>query len=204
MFIPKEVKFFDIFEELSSKIKEGSEAFVNLVTNFENPGAKIERIKKIEHEADNISHGAFEKLHKTFLTPIDREDIYAMISKMDNILDLIDAASQRMNLYRIDKPIDDFIELTKVLDKTVNVLHLAIYDLRHLKRDTLVKRCIEINTLENEGDHILRTSMANLFDECQDMKHLIKWKELLEIVEHAIDTCEDVANIIEGIVIKNA
>ena len=115
--IPREEKFFDLFEELSNKIEEGGKLFQHYVENYENPQAKAAKIKEVEHEADVITHRTYEKMHTTFLTPIDREDIYTLVNKMDSILDLIEASTARMALYKIKKPTDAIISMAKVRER---------------------------------------------------------------------------------------
>ena len=192
-----------MFERLSLTIKSGMDEFLELVEKYENPGAKASKIKEIEHEADKITHNTFERLNKTFITPLDREDIHALLKKMDSVLDLIDGAAQRLYDYEITTPIEGFKKLVRVLNKTVSEMNDLIFSIRNIKKVELIfEKCVNINTLENEGDFIIRSEVANLFRSCQDIKLLIKWKEIFEIVETAIDMCEDVANIVEGIMLK--
>jgi len=202
--IPKEEKFFDYFEELANKIEEGGNLFWAFLQNYENPAAKASKLKEIEHEADKITHRTYEKLHKTFLTPLDREDIHILVNKMDSILDLIESSAQRMHLYKIKKPSEEIKALAKILNASITGVKKIVHALRNMKNSTMIlEACVEINTLENEGDYILRTTMARLFEQEGDIFELIKWKEIYERIEEAIDTCEDVSNIVEGIVLKH-
>jgi len=203
-FIPKEEKFFDHFEDLAVKIEEGGKLFLEILNNFEHSEAKVSTLKDIEHEADTITHRIYEKMHKTFLTPFDREDIYALANKMDSILDMIEASAVRMYLYKVKKPTDDIKELAIILNNAVAKVKKIVHCLRDKKNSKMIlEDCVEINTLENEGDYILRQSMARLFESETDAKELIKWKEIFERIEEAIDVCEDVSNIVEGIVLKH-
>jgi predicted phosphate transport protein (TIGR00153 family) len=202
--IPREEKFFDLFEELMNKIEEGGKLFQMFMENYENPAAKSAKIKEIEHEADVITHRTYEKMHKTFLTPIDREDVYTLVNKMDSILDLIEASSQRMYLYKIKKPSEEIRAMAKILNAAIAALKKIVHGLRDMKNIEMMQEIfVKIHTLENEGDTILRVAVARLFEEEKDVFELIKWKEIYERIEEAIDICEDVSNIVEGIVLKH-
>jgi uncharacterized protein len=204
IFIPKEEKFFDHFEELADKIEEGGRLFMEIVDNYDHSEGKVARMKEIEHEADKITHQIYEKMHKTFLTPLDREDIYALANKMDSILDLIEAAAARMYLYKVKSSSREIRELGIIVNNSIALVKKIVHALRNKKNaEMIMKACVEINTLENEGDYILRQAMARLFESEEDVFELIKWKEILERVEESIDTCEDVSNIVEGIVLKH-
>jgi uncharacterized protein Yka (UPF0111/DUF47 family) len=152
-----------------------------------------------------ITHRTYEKMHKTFLTPLDREDIYALVNKMDSILDMTEATAVRMGIYKVKRTYPELIEQAKLLvnatEKVIEIIQ-ALRDMKNANR--ILQACIEINTLENAGDNVLRASMANLFEREKDPFELIKWKEIFERFEETLDTCEDVSNIVEGIVLKNA
>ena len=204
-FIPKEEKFYDLFEELINKIEEGGNVFLDMVETYEYPLPKITKLKELEHEADVITHRTYEKMHKSFLTPLDREDIYALVNKMDSILDMIEASAARMNLYKVKKPTKVIIDQAKILNEAISKVKLIVCAMRDMKNSKMIiDACVEINTLENEGDIILRTAMVDLFENEKDAIELIKWKEIFERIEEALDVCEDVSNIIEGIVLKHA
>lgn len=203
-FIPREEKFFDLFEELAVKIEEGAKFFLEMASSYEYSGTNIARLKQIEHEADIITHTTYAKMHKTFLTPLDREDIYDLVNKMDSIIDMIEAAAMRMNLYKVQKPSASVIELAEILVNAVSKIKIIVHAMRDMKNAQLIlDTCVEVNTLENDGDVVLRTTIANLFDHEKDVFELIKWKEIFERLEEAIDICEDVSNIAEGIVLKH-
>jgi len=203
-FIPKEEKFYDLFEELINKIEEGGKVFLCMVETYEYPLPKITKLKELEHEADVITHRTYEKMHKSFLTPLDREDIYALVNKMDSILDMIEASAARMSLYKVKKPTKVIIDQAKILNEAISKVKLIVYAMRDMKNSKMIiDACVEINTLENEGDIVLRTAMVDLFENEKDAIELIKWKEIFERIEEALDVCEDVSNIIEGIVLKN-
>jgi hypothetical protein len=203
-FIPKEEKFFDYFEDLAGKIEEGGNLFLEILNNYEHSEAKVSTLKDIEHEADTITHLIYEKMHKTFLTPFDREDIYALANKMDSVLDMIEASAVRMYLYKVKKPADEIKDLVMVLNQAISKIKMIVHQLRDKKNSKMIlDACVEINTLENEGDYILRQAIARLFNGDTDPKELIKLKEIFERLEEAIDDCEDVSNVVEGIVLKH-
>jgi predicted phosphate transport protein (TIGR00153 family) len=204
-FIPKQEKFYDLFEELINKIEEGGKVFLCMVEQYEYPLPKITKLKELEHEADVITHRTYEKMHKSFLTPLDREDIYALVNKMDSILDMIEASAARMSLYKVKKPTKVIIDQARILNEAISKVKLIVYAMRDMKNSKMIiDACVEINTLENEGDIVLRTAMVDLFEHEKDAIELIKWKEIFERIEEALDVCEDVSNIIEGIVLKHA
>ncbi len=202
---PKEEKFFDMFEKGSRTVLEGARLLSDLIINYNDVVEKSKRIKEIEHEGDKITHDTVKKLNNTFITPFDREDIYSLVSKMDDVLDFIDAVSSRMVLFKIKSPTNEARALMDVLLKSVEEMDKAIRELRNIKKsEAILKYCVEINTLENKGDVLLRDAVAKLFDDGTNPIDVIKWKEIYENLETAIDRCEDVANVIEGAVLKNA
>jgi len=204
-FFPKDTNFYDLFERGAAKVHEGVQLLEDLVKNFINVPLKAKRIKDVEHEADLITHETMGKLNKTFVTPLDREDIHDLISSLDDILDHVEAAADKFSLYRIRAVKDDAILLTDILSRTVQEVRNTIGQLRHLKgADSILQHCIEINRLENEGDFVYRSAIAKLFEKGDDPLEVLKWKEVYESIENAIDSCEDVANVIEGVALKNS
>jgi predicted phosphate transport protein (TIGR00153 family) len=203
--IPKEQKFFDLFDELATKIEEGGDLFLDMVEHYEYSQPKIVKLKELENEADVITHKTYEKMHKTFLTPIDREDIYALVNKMDSILDMIEASAARMSLYKVKILAKEIIDQAKILNKAIKKVKYIVHAMKNMKNaKMIIDACVEINTLENEGDIVMRMTMTRLFEQEKDPIELIKWKEIFERIEEAIDVCEDVANVVEGIVLKYA
>ena len=201
---PRDTNFYALFEQGVAKVIEGTRLLSDLVSNFEHVPLKAKRIKDVEHEADLITHETLARLNKTFVTPIDREDIHDFICSLDNILDHIEAAADKLLLYRIETVRPDAGLLTDILGKTVQEVKKAVEHLRHLRgTETITKYCIEINRLENEGDFIFRGAVAKLFEAHEDPLDVIKWKEIYESVENAIDSCEDVANVLEAVALKN-
>jgi len=202
--IPREEKFFDLFDELAEKIEEGVKAFLEMLNNYDSFDSHLARLKSIEHEADIITHTTYEKMHKTFLTPLDREDIYALVNKMDCILDMTEATAVRMSLFHIKTPRPEIIEQAVLLAEATKKVKILVHGLRDMKNaPQVLEACVEINTIENLGDALLRNVMAKLFEQENDPIELIKWKDIFERFEEALDVCEDVSNIAEGIVLKN-
>jgi predicted phosphate transport protein (TIGR00153 family) len=204
-FLPRETSFFDFFEQHAALTIEGTKEFLSLVTTGANIAAKCRRISDIEHETDTITHRCVEALHKTFITPIDRDSIHRLITRMDDVMDYVEAAAERLELYELFVMTSDVRDLADVLHRTALQVEVAVRGLRSLKDpQAILKLCIDINRLENEADAILRRSVARLFKEEKDPIVIIKWKEVYENLESATDRCEDVANIIEGVILEHA
>ncbi|HTJ44280.1 MAG TPA: DUF47 family protein [Kofleriaceae bacterium] len=203
--LPREESFFDFFEQHADVLVRGTAAFAKLCE----PGADIpavtKQVRELEHEADSITHKCVEALHKTFITPIDRDVIHQLITRLDDVMDFIEAAAERVTLYEITHIISDARDLADVLVRAAKDVQIALKGLRNLKDTrTILSKCIDINRLENEADEILRRSVARLFKEKKDDPiFVIKWKEILENLETATDRCEDVANTIEGVVLEH-
>ena len=204
-FLPKETSFFDFFEQHAALTVEGTAEFLSLVSTGANIEAKAKRIQDLEHETDVITHRCVEALHKTFITPIDRDSIHRLITKMDDIMDFVEAAAERLALYELTTMTADVRDLADCLHRAAQMVESAAKGLRNLKDpQSILKWCVDINRLENEGDQILRRAVARLFKESKDAIEVIKWKEIYESLENATDRCEDVANIIEGVVLEHA
>ncbi len=203
-FLPKETSFFDFFEQHAALTVEGCKEFLSLASTGANVTGKAKRIKEIEHETDVVTHRCVEALHKTFITPIERDDIYRLISRMDDIVDFIEAASERIALYDMKEMTPEVKDLADILVRAAQQIVVAVKGLRNMKNaDPVLQACVDINRLENEGDTILRNALARLFKEEKDPITVIKWKEIYEGLETATDRCEDVANIIEGVVLEH-
>lgn len=204
-FLPREEDFFTLFESHAALTVEGAKQFVNLVTGGHNIRALAARIKEIEHETDVITHSCVERLHTTFITPFDRDDIHRLITRMDDVMDFIESASERIALYELRDMTEEVRDLAAVLVRATEEVAHAVGGLRDIKRSRpVLEHCIEVNRLENEGDEILRNAVAKLFKESTDPLLVMKWKEVYEALENATDRCEDVANIIEGVVLEHA
>jgi len=202
---PKEEIFFDYFDELAKKIEEGSNLFLEMAQTHDYSDVTVAKLKEIEHEADNITHKTYERMHKTFLMPIDREDIYALVNNMDSIMDCIESTAVLISLYKVKKPSDEIIRQAQILNDTTRKGKSIIYALRDMKNsEKILADCVEIHSLENAGDIVLRTAIANLFESEKNAIELVKRKEIIEQLEEAIDACEKVSNTVEGIVLKHA
>jgi predicted phosphate transport protein (TIGR00153 family) len=203
--LPRETSFFDFFERHAAKTVEGVKEFVALAGGGVDIQAAAKRIKHIEHETDVITHHCVEALHKTFITPLERDDIHRLITRMDDVMDYVEAASERIALYELKTMTPELAALADVLLRSTEEVERALRGLRDMRNaERVIKSCIDINRMENEADEILRNAVAKLFREERDPILVIKWKEILENLENATDRCEDVANIIEGVVLEHA
>lgn len=200
--LPREHSFFVKFNEVTANIGEAARCLSELFHDYRDIETRAQAIKELEHQGDDLTHAIITQLNQTFVTPLDREDIHALTTKLDDILDLIDAAAGRLVTYGADELRPGAKELADILVRAVTEIQAGVSKLQH--PDGVVQHCIEINSLENEGDTTVRAAVARLFREEKDPVELIKWKEILEVLEIAIDKCEDVANIMESVVLKNA
>ena len=200
--IPREVRFFELFVDLAAAIQDGSRVLVEMLDKMDDMDARAEKIRDLEHHGDNITHEIMTKLNQTFITPFDREDIHELSSHLDDVLDLVEAASNRMILYKITERSQPAVELAQIIVRCADRMHTAVGSLEG--RNNILEHCIELNRLENDGDRISRAAIADLFESESNPIALIKRKELLEVLENAIDRCEDVANVLETVVLKNA
>jgi uncharacterized protein len=200
---PKEEKFFTMFKEMTQNIIDGAQLLKEMLDDYTDPLAKQRKIKEVEHKGDHLTHEIIKKLNKSFITPLDREDIYALSAALDDILDLIDASSQRFIMYNVEKPTPEAKELAFLILKGCQTVAKAVAHLGG-KFEHIAEHCVEVNALENEADRVCRDAISRLFDEEKDPIQLIKWKEIYETLERATDKCEDAANILESVVVKNA
>lgn len=206
--IPREEKFFELFSKAADNMVLMGQEFANFINNYENVEEKIKRLHNLEHEGDIFTHEIIDKLNRTFITPFDREDIQALSKKIDDVVDAIQVSADRMVTYRIDKPTAELKEFVLILTSSLEITSRAIKSLDNIKQiRRIMDYCIEINRFENEADVFSRKIIAKLFEKCEKCKDaidLIRWKEIYEHMETALDKCEDVANLIEGILVKNA
>lgn len=203
-FFPKEIDFFEIFDRASVNITKAATLLVSLMENFDNIDIRAKEIHELEQDGDMLTHDIMKKLNKTFITPIDREDLYALASRLDDILDLIWAVADRLTVFKLKESTNEAIVMSKDLLTTAEYVHKAIKKLKEKNYSHVQEYCIEINRLENRIDRGFRDALGKLFDEIKDPILIIKWKEIYEHLEDASDKCEDVANVIESIVLKNA
>ncbi len=201
--IPKEEKFFVMFRDMAKSIVGGAIALKEMLDNFNNPKQSQSLIKEIEHKCDTQTHDIIKKLNTSFITPFDREDIYALASALDNVMDTIDAATQHIVFYHIDSITPAAKELGFLILKSCQTLEKAAMALEKYPKQ-ISELCVEINSLENEADRVRADAISHLFHEEKDPISLIKWKEIYENLELVTDKCEDAANILESVVVKNA
>jgi predicted phosphate transport protein (TIGR00153 family) len=200
--LKKDEKFFKIFAQMTVYIHEAAELLMKMLLNpKEDLKAIASRIKDLEHKGDDLTHKVIDELNKTFITPIDREDIHDLCAALDDVLDLIDAAATRIVLFRITEPIHAVPDICAVLLKQAETIGAAVSNLQD--NDHVIERCIEINRLENDADRLFQIAIATLFDEVKDPIDVIKRKEIIETLETATDKAEDVANVLESIIVKN-
>ena len=201
-FIPKEEKFFDMFISMAQNAHESSKLLTLMMEQPDKIRDTAESIKALEHKGDRMTHDLIVKLNKTFIVPIDREDIYGLSSKLDDVTDLIESIARRLVLFKVTEVSEPALELARILQRSTAAIVVAVSELQNGMK--VMDPCIEINRLEDEADHIYHLALAKLFESEKDPIALIKWKELYEKLEASLDRCEDVANVIEGIIVKNA
>ena len=206
--LPKDDKFFNYFEKDVDNLMTAAKVFRDLMSNAiskEERAQKIKRIEEIEHHGDELTHQIFSDLGSTFITPFDREDIHALTSKLDDILDFIQGAATRIVLYRVDSISPEQERLAGLIYDGIVELKQAIYYLRDFRNaDKIRESLVKINSMENDADDLFERAIASLFEKCKDPILLIKTKEVLVSLETATDQCEDAANVIESIIVKNA
>lgn len=199
--IPREEAFFDLFEELATKVSQGSSELLDLLKHYDDVDRRAGRVVDIEHEGDEITHEIMRRLNTTFVTPFDGEDIQRLGSGLDDVLDHIEAAAEYLQLHRIQEPLPQMVRLAETLDEACRWTAESMPNLRKMK--DLQDYWININRLENEADRAYRRTIAELFSGDHKAMDVLKWKDIIEEIETAVDKLEDVANTIEGIVLKN-
>lgn len=203
--IPKETKFFELFVTQTENIIKSVDYLKQAIVKNKFEEEDVKKIKEFEHEGDAITHEIIDKLNETFITPIDREDIHKLANDIDDITDLINVIANRLHIYKIENPRDLYLEeFINNISEAVSALHNAIKNLTEIKRTRrILEYCIEINRLENSGDSLREKAIMNLFENEKDPIKIIKWKEIYEVAETVLDTCEHVAKTIEEILVKN-
>jgi len=203
--MPTEGKFFDLFNQHADLCVKGAKEMVGLMTNFDDLENRVHAIESIEKQADKITYTAVDLLHKTFITPLDRDDIHKLITKMDDILDLMEDAAQTVSLYDLHSVTPEAKRLAELVLACTEKVREAVALLANMDNARqIVTICEEIDRLESDADHVMRAAMSKLFRDEPDVRNLIKMKAIYEILETVTDRCEDVANIIEGIIVENA
>jgi uncharacterized protein len=201
--LPKENVFYQLLETLSTKAELAVQLFKKLIDEWNHAHPLLQDLKDLEHECDQIVHEIMVKLNKTFVTPIDREDIHHLAKKIDDLIDILQSLSERMVLFQVQSIEQDLKEMTIVLEKSISILVHIVPKIRDLSdSNVLFESCIQIHTLENEGDRIYETALGKLFLPARDPLDVIKWKEIYDFLESAIDTSEDIADILWGIAVK--
>ena len=203
-FIPRDMEFYDLFEQETANLVVAGEKLVDLFDNYENVEAKAKELKDLEHRGDVLTHQIIARVHRTFVTPIDSEDITLLAHSLDDVMDFIEAAGRTAWLYHIAQPTERARELARIVNRMARKLNEVMPQLRHRdKFKWILKQCVEINTLENEADDVQHAALAELFEACRtDACEVIKWRELYGHLEDATDRGEDVANVLEGVVLK--
>ena len=203
--MPTEGKFFDLFNQHADLCVKGAKEMVELMTNFNDLDIRVHAIEGIEKQADKVTHDTIDLLHKTFITPIDRDEINQLITRMDDILDLLEDAAQTISLYDIKAITPEAKRLAELCLACTEKVQSAVALLHNMDNShQILTICKEVDRLESDADHVMRAAMSKLFRDEPDVRNLIKLKAIYEILETVTDRCEDVANIIEGIIVENA
>ncbi|HEX4346718.1 MAG TPA: DUF47 family protein [Vicinamibacterales bacterium] len=199
--IPREEKFYGDFQALADELQRGAGLLEEMLEPEHPIWAKADEIKEVEHKCDTLTHEIIQRLNRTFVTPLDREDIYALARSLDDVMDAIDASATLIRLYRLERIRDGARELARIITASVREIRPALAALEQGKG--LITHAVEINRLENEADRVHQQSVSSLFDAERDPIVVMKWKETLDLLEMATDRCEDVANVLEGVMVKN-
>ena len=199
--IPREEKFYGDFQALADELKRGARLLEDMLAPDHPVWDKADEIKEVEHKCDFLTHEIIQRLNRTFVTPLDREDIHALARSLDDVMDSIDAAAALIRLYRLDAVRFGARDLAHIITASTDMVRLALGALEQKKG--LITHAIEINRLENEADRMHQQAVSRLFDEERDPLTVMKWKETLDFLEEATDRCEDVANVIEGVMVKH-
>jgi uncharacterized protein len=200
--IPREARFFDDFVAMAEQIRLGATMLEDMLAPDRPIWDKADQIKEVEHKCDFITHEIIQRLHRTFVTPFDREDIHNLARSLDDVMDAIDASATVVRLYSIEKVRPDARELARVIQSSADEMVKALKALE--RRKGVAEAAVEINRLENEADRLHQTAVRRLFEEERDPIEIMKWKEIFDFLEESTDRCEDVANVVEGIVVKHA
>jgi len=205
LFIPREEKFFELFEESARNMVKASQVLKEMIDTWEFVGERVAEIRELEHVGDTITHQIMAQLNRTFVTPFDREDIALLAHTLDDVTDFIDAAADAMLIYKVERPTRRAKELADIIVKAATEVERVMPRLRRRSElKQIPEYCVEINRLENMADRVFRSAMAELFDDTTDIAQIIKWREIYEHMESATDRCEDVANVLEGVALKHA
>jgi predicted phosphate transport protein (TIGR00153 family) len=200
--IPREERFFDDFVAMAEQIRKGAALLDDMLRPERPIWDKADEIKEVEHKCDFLTHEIIQRLHRTFVTPLDREDIHSLARSLDDVMDAIDASAAIVRLYQIERVRPDAQELARIIVDSTEQVVKAMKALE--RRKGVAEPAVEINRLENEADRAHQIAVRRLFEEERDPITIMKWKEILDFLEEATDRCEDVANVLEGVVVKHA
>ena len=204
-FIPREESFFGLFEQSAQNMVKAAQGLKKMVDTWEDIEARVGEIIELEHQGDTITHQIMAQVHRTFVTPFDREDIALLAHTLDDVTDFIHAAADAILIYKIECSTPRAKELVDIIVQAATEVEKAMPQLRHrAELKQILERCVEINRLENMADRVFRSAMGELFDDSTDIAQIIKWREIYEHMESATDRCEDVANVLEGVALKHA
>ena len=204
-FIPKERKFFELFNDSARNTVKAAHALKEMLDSWQFIDSRVAEITELEHSGDTITHEIVSLLHRTFVTPFDREDIALLAHTMDDIMDFIHSAADAMFIYKVESATPRARELADIIVQAAEEVEKAVAGLdKRSQLKTILQRCVEINRLENAADRVYRAAMAELFEDTSDVAQLIKWREIYEHMESATDRCEVVANVLEGVALKHA
>ncbi|MBI1742680.1 DUF47 domain-containing protein [Candidatus Acetothermia bacterium] len=200
---PKDGQFFDLCNQAAENLRKGAAELRHMLSDGQNLAERAKQIKKIEHDGDTITHNIIKKLDQTFITPIDREDIHQLASAIDDVLDLVEAVADRIVIFKIQKSTPAAQKMAEILEKSTEEIAKGIAALENMSSEIIDKYCVEVDRLENEADRANRDAIAGLFENEKNPIEVIKWKEIYEFLEDATDCCEDVADILESVVLKH-
>ncbi|MCX5714164.1 MAG: DUF47 family protein [Candidatus Omnitrophica bacterium] len=205
-FLPKEFNFFDLFDKQANCAVEAALFFKEIASKGAVTDASLEKMEAIEHKGDDVAHDIIEHLNKTFITPFDREDIHALAKELDDVIDMLNTIVSRLKIYKLTSIDDHLIEFAAVIEESVNAVSSTVKGLRHMKNTKSIQEsCVEINRLENVGDTMRDTILADLFEKSKnDPISVMKLKEIYQDAETVLDICEDVTHVINGILLKQA
>jgi hypothetical protein len=203
--MPTEEPFFDLFDDIAKVLVDAAVCLHDLISDYQNVDEKCHVLREMEKSIDAATDGIVQRLNMSFVTPIDREDIHGLATSLDDVLDYIEASADRMNLYGVDKPREEAAELAAILIESTKQIRDGIHGLSTFRDiETILRPCVEINKLENQADQVQRKALRRLFKEETKPLEIAKWMEIFDRLETATDKCEDVANVLESIVVKNA
>ena len=204
-FIPREFNFFDLFDKQVGYAVEAADYFKELTAKGAISEEALKKMEDIEHQGDEVAHDIIEHLNKTFITPFDREDIHALAKQLDDVIDMINTIVSRLRIYKLTSVDKNLINFASVISESVNAVAGAVKGLRHMKNSKVIQDlCVEINRLENVGDEMRDTVLAELFEKCKDPISVIKLKEIYQDAETVLDVCEDVTHVVGAILLKQA